>query len=63
MIQLDFRGRMKNPTSSVLKNPTPTPPKSPRLLATDSATLFAMTHSDSYISVISPKTYLKAAEH
>jgi len=56
MIELDLRDRMKNPTSSVLKNATPTPPKSPRLLATDSATLFAMTHSDIYISVISTKT-------
>jgi len=34
MIQLDFRSRTKNPTTSVVRNPIPTPPKNLRLLAT-----------------------------
>jgi len=34
MIQLDIRSRTKNPTPSVVRNPTPTPPKNLRLLTT-----------------------------
>ena len=44
--------RWKNPTSSVLKNPTT--PKTPTPCDSDSTTLLAMTHSDKLIFLLYP---------